>query len=198
LATADSITLDGHKWLQCPYDCGIFVCNSLHLLTAVCGPGANVPAYLSNTLVAECTTDDPMDQLKAQSAALPSPLFVSIENSRRLRALPLFASVLSLGRRGYQEIISGNIEFARRVEQWIRSTEDYDVLTPLPSANFKIMNIVLFAPAPACPNLSFRGDEGARRCVAAINVTGKMYVTGTVYKGRAGIRLAVSNVRHSF
>ena len=33
---------------------------------------------------------------------VPSPLYVNIENSRRFRALPLFASLLSLGKEGYR------------------------------------------------------------------------------------------------
>ena len=32
---------------------------------------------------------------------VPSPLYLGIENSRRFRALPLFASLLSLGKEGY-------------------------------------------------------------------------------------------------
>ena len=32
---------------------------------------------------------------------VPNPLYMGIENSRRFRALPLFASLLSLGKEGY-------------------------------------------------------------------------------------------------
>lgn len=34
-------------------------------------------------------------------ADVPNPLYCNIENSRRFRALPLFASLLSLGKEGY-------------------------------------------------------------------------------------------------
>jgi hypothetical protein len=37
---------------------------------------------------------------------IPSPLFVNIENSRRFRALPVYASLLSLGKEGYQSLSS--------------------------------------------------------------------------------------------
>ena len=33
--------------------------------------------------------------------SVPSPLYTGIENSRRFRALPLIASLMSLGRQGY-------------------------------------------------------------------------------------------------
>lgn len=66
-----------------PYDCGLFFTRSVKALTDVLGPGEDAPAYLSS------------------ASDTPSPLYVNIENSRRFRALPLLASLASLGREGY-------------------------------------------------------------------------------------------------
>lgn len=95
---ADSLTLDGessrgvamltagHKWLNVPYDCGLFFTRDERALPALLGPSAaNTPAYLASGTPAD----------------IPSPLYINIENSRRFRALPLFASLLSLGKAGY-------------------------------------------------------------------------------------------------
>ena len=44
----------------------------------------------------------PLREGQVDHSLVPSPLYVNIENSRRFRALPLFASLLSLGKEGYR------------------------------------------------------------------------------------------------
>lgn len=162
--------------LNVPYDCALFYARDPGLLHAVLGPGSAAPAYLAS----------------GASASLPSPLNTRIENSTRFRALPLYASLLAYGKAGYTDIVCRNIEFARRIEKWLRGYGKrwYDVLTD-PSQ--KILNIVLFAPAASCGQDHFVGEEGATAWVNAINATGKIYVTGTAWEGRQAARLAVSN-----
>lgn len=114
------------------------------------------------------------------------------------RALPLYASLLSLGRTGYASLFARNVAFARLVTDWLRSHPNYDVLLPSPSSStsFIQMNIVLFAPSshPSTPP-QFRGPEGAARLLKAVNATRQVYCTGTNWRGRGAIRLAVSNWR---
>lgn len=186
LQLADSLTLDGHKWLNVPYDCAVFYTKDVKTLEAVCGPGSNVPAYLT-------TAPSSADEY------IPSPMNVGIENSQRFRALPLYASLLCYGQEGYRKIVRENITFARRVEAWLVDHKQwYDVLTPLSTSsskqgNYRISNIVLFAPSRTCGVTAFEGKDAGVQLVKAINATGKMYVTGTSWKGRSAVRLAVSN-----
>ena len=86
LELADSITGDAHKLLNVPYDCGFFFCRHKDLLQQVLhNPNA---AYLN---------------FNASGAArIVSPLNVGIENSRRFRGLPVYASLMAYGRRGYR------------------------------------------------------------------------------------------------
>jgi hypothetical protein len=84
------------------------------------------------------------------------------------------------------------------VESFLHDSPNYDVLTPSSTSSnarssFKILNIVLFAPAKECSNVDLRGQNGGVEMVRMINESGKMYVTGTVWKGRSAARLAVSN-----
>lgn len=206
MALADSLTLDGHKWyapimrgcsspcaekvspfplhrLNVPYDCGLFFTKSSKRHQAIFGPGASAPAYLS-----------------AAVSDIPSPLNVGIENSRRFRALPLYCSLVTYGKRGYQEIIRRNIAFARSIEQWLRSaaaSKYYDVLTPAmtpgQAGKYRVLNIVLFAPSRTCGKTGFEGEDGGSEVVRAVNEGGDMYVTATRWKGRSAVRLAVSN-----
>ena len=185
LQLADSLTLDGHKWLNVPYDCAVFYTKDVKTLEAVCGPGSLVPAYLATA--------------PTIGEYIPSPMNVGIENSQRFRSLPLYASLLCFGQQGYRKIICDNITFARKVEAWlVDHNKWYDVLTPPSTSsseqgNYRISNIVLFAPSRMCGVTAFQGKDAGAQLIKAINATGKMYVTGTSWKGRSAVRLAVSN-----
>lgn len=83
-----------------PYDCGLFFTRDIGTLPALLGPpSGSGPAYLqtgsSSTAVG---AGEPQGFVHDH---VPSPLFLNIENSRRFRALPLFASLVSLGKDGY-------------------------------------------------------------------------------------------------
>lgn len=166
--------------LNVPYDCGLFFTRHPEVHQAVCGPGAEAPAYLSTS----------------SSSSIPSPLNVRLENSSRFRGLPLYASLVSYGSEGYTSIIQRNITFARKIESWLRSNDNYEVLTPSPAiTSFKILNIVLFAPnLKTCKKEELKDKEkGGNKMVEMINKSGEMYVTATRWKGRSAARLAVSN-----
>jgi glutamate/tyrosine decarboxylase-like PLP-dependent enzyme len=178
--------------MNVPYDCGIFLSTSPSLLRSVLGPGSVVPTYLSTN-----TTDTTGQSLIDEYRSIPSPLFSNIENSRRFRALPVYASLISLGRDGLAEMIVRNISFARTVETWMRFSPFYDILTPPPTpaptpSSYKVLNIVLFAPSSLAPT-RFQGPGGAALLCQSINASKECYVTGTTWRGRGGIRLAVSN-----
>lgn len=69
-------------------------------------PRLGTPAYLQ--VHADATADrgnmsddDDVLKLREWHAGLPSPLNCGIENSRRFRALPLYAGLLEQGKAGY-------------------------------------------------------------------------------------------------
>ncbi|KAI5477494.1 hypothetical protein MNV49_006340 [Pseudohyphozyma bogoriensis] len=195
LELADSITADAHKWLNVPYDCAAFFSRDPTVLRAVTGPGRATIAYLSSNSCTSASAFPSIDPYRT----LPSPLFVNVENSRRFRALPVYATLLSLGKEGYAEIFERNIAFARKVEEWMRAgggQGGYEVLLPVSSTekpeDFRTLNIVLFAPSATAPT-KFQGDGGAVALCKAINKSRECYCTGTAWKGRGAIRLAVSN-----
>lgn len=120
---------------------------------------------------------------------------MNVENSRRFRALPVYASLICLGKSGYAEIFQRNVEFARRVETWMREgggRKGYDVLLPQGGSNFKTMNIVLFAPSSSAPE-RYQGPQGSVALGKAINQSKECYVTPSRWRGRGALRLAVSN-----
>ncbi|MBC7868332.1 MAG: aspartate aminotransferase family protein, partial [Gloeobacteraceae cyanobacterium ES-bin-316] len=88
---ADSITVDCHKWLNVPYENGVFFVKEKHrLLQAETFQNSNAP-YLGN----------PFDNF--------SYLNFLPENSRRLKALPVWFSLKAYGKKGYGDIVENSI-----------------------------------------------------------------------------------------
>lgn len=180
---ADSITGDAHKLLNVPYDCGFFFCRHPDVAQLVfMNPNA---AYLSST--------------NPSGDTIISPLNIGLENSRRFRALPVYATLMSYGREGYRDMLMRQVRFARSVAAFVNDHPAYEVLPRqllqtstrqvLPRrANYgyekKIFIIVLFRAVDAGLN---------NELVKRINSTSRMYVSGTTWDGQPASRIAVSN-----
>lgn len=164
---ADSITGDGHKLLNVPYDCGFFFSRHVRVGFEVFQNQGAV--YLSTGGLDE--------------NAIQSPLHMGIENSRRFRALPVYATLLSLGRDGYRAMLGRQIQLARSIAAFLKSHPAFEVL---PMGNFvqKIFMIILFRAQD--PSLN-------EVLVKKINATSKIYVSGTTWEGQPACRFAVSN-----
>ena len=153
---ADSIASDAHKWLNAPYDCGLVFC-------------ADEAAHRSAMSLAAA-------YIAATEAERDAHEFVP-EESRRARAVPVYAALRSLGRRGLAEMIEGNCRQARRFAEALRAA-GFDVL------NEVALNQVLVA---------FGGAQQTQRTIAAIQEEGTCWCGGTVWHERAAMRISVSN-----
>ena len=173
---ADSITGDAHKLLNVPYDCGFFFCRHVDMAGDVFkNPNA---AYLSGG--GGDSSDGPV---------VLSPLNIGIENSRRFRALPVYASLLAYGRDGYREVLERQVRLARRTAAWLFDHPKYNMLPCQPTQKDALQStfmIVLFSAVDDTLN-----KELAKR----INASGKLFVSGTGWEGRPACRIAVSNWR---
>ncbi|KAL2127990.1 hypothetical protein VTI74DRAFT_9871 [Chaetomium olivicolor] len=169
LELADSIAADGHKLMNVPYDNGIFLCRDASILTQVfSNPNA---VYLSSP---------------GEPNAILSPLNIGIENSRRFRALPVYAVLLSEGREGIAAMLSRMVHLAREIAAFVRDSEHYEWL-PVEDASLEdTYMIVLFRAKDAALN---------EVLVDRINATGKMFVSGTKWAGKKAVRIAVGSWR---
>src|ERR1700753_3875077 len=171
LELADSITGDAHKLFNVPYDCGFYF--SKHLSNATSGfQNAGAP-YLASS-------GDP--------DSLVSPLNAGIENSRRFRALPLYASLHAYGMEGYRDMLIRQINTAREIGRAIISHEAYELLPDSHEGGSgeleDVYMIVLFMAKDVALNKSL---------VSRINKTGNIYVSGTMWNGKPAARIAVAN-----
>jgi glutamate/tyrosine decarboxylase-like PLP-dependent enzyme len=153
---ADSVATDAHKWLNVPYDCGIVFCADEQ---AHRGAMSLAAAYI----VATGSERDPHE-------------FVP-EESRRARAVPVYAALRSLGRQGIAEMIERNCRQARRFADALRD------------AGYEVLNDVVLNQVLVC----FGTPEQTRRTIAAIQEDGTCWCGGTVWKNQAAMRISVSN-----
>jgi glutamate/tyrosine decarboxylase-like PLP-dependent enzyme len=161
---ADSITVDCHKWLNVPYESAVFLIKEVHQLLQVETFQNSNAAYLGN----------PLENF--------SYLNFLPENSRRLKALPAWFTLMSYGKQGYQEIVESNVEMALQFAEFIENHPDLELLAPVR------LNTVCFSLTE-----EINVDEFLNR----LNVSGKVFMTPTFYNGKKGIRAAFVNWRTS-
>lgn len=162
---ADSITVDCHKWLNVPYESAVFfVKDQYRLLQVETFQNSNAP-YLG----------DPLENF--------SYLNFLPENSRRLKALPAWFSIMAYGKQGYQEIVENNIRWAKQLGHFIDSSSDFKLLAPVR------LNTVCFT-------LKNEADQDkVNEFLEKLNSTGKVFMTPTFYNQHKGIRAAFVNWR---
>lgn len=171
LELADSITGDGHKLLNVPYDCGFFL--SRHRAMA--------ERVFQNPNAAYLASGNGPDTIM-------SPLNIGLENSRRFRALPVYASLVAYGRDGYRDMLERQIQLARGIAQYVLESSQYELLPQKEASHEDILNgifiIVLFRA---------KDEELNKQLVDKIKATRKIYVSGTSWEGRPACRFAISN-----
>ncbi len=163
---ADSIAADAHKWLNVPYDCGFaFVREPARLAR---GHGVDA-AYLPSP-------DDPR----------PSFGFLSPENSRRARALAIWATLCAYGRDGHREMVERHLALARHLGALIEAKPALELLADVQ------LNIVLFRARPA--GIDEQGlDRLNRELGEALLRDGRVFAGTTTYDGKIALRPAIVN-----
>src|SRR5215475_9120279 len=97
--------------------------------------------------------------------------------SRRARGIEIWAALRSLGRAGLADLIERSCRHAARFAEGLRAA-GYEIL------NDVALNQVL---------VSFGDDETTRRVIRAIQADGTCWCGGTVWQGRAAMRISVSS-----
>jgi len=143
-----------------PYDCGVFLTQHIQLLKATCEVTA---PYLAGS-----------------DSEIPY-MSLGIENSRRFRAFPVWATLMAYGRNGVKKKIESNIRQARTLANWIDESDKFRLVKSCE------LNVVLFKPNADMLNLT--SDE----CIAKLNSSGQVFVTPGRWSGEAIIRAALSN-----
>jgi glutamate/tyrosine decarboxylase-like PLP-dependent enzyme len=164
VASADSIATDAHKWLNVPYDSGIVFCAHRDAHRAAMSLGA---AYI----VADAVERDPHE-------------FVP-EESRRARAVPVYAALRSLGSDGLRELVERCCALARRMAERLSTSPAVRIL------NDVVLNQVLV-------RFEIEGKDAdvlTREVIAGVQREGTCWLSGTTWHGVAAMRVSVSSWR---
>ncbi len=165
---AHSVAVDGHKWLNVPYDCGF----------AFVGDGSLMGQTFAHS--AEYLPD-PSD---------PEPVLGSLapEMSRRARSLTVWATLKAYGRRGIQGMVEQNIALARYLAQLVADVPELELLAEVP------LNVVCFRyhPGHIADESLNQVNEALGR---ALLTDGRVFVGTTTYRGKVGLRPAIVNWR---
>ena len=166
---ADSVTLDPHKWLFQPMECGSVLIRD--------------GARLERTFAIH---PDYLDGNAAHSDGEVNFADRGLQLSRGFRALKIWMSVQTFGLAAFRAAIQRNLELAEFAETAVRGHAGLTVMAPA------TLGIVCFRREwPACDEA-----ETERRGIALIDAlerTGAALVSSTRLAGRHAIRLCVLN-----
>jgi glutamate/tyrosine decarboxylase-like PLP-dependent enzyme len=105
------------------------------------------------------------------------PMHYTPETSRRARGVEVWAALRTLGRAGVADLVERTCQLAARFADGLRRA-GYEVL------NEVVLNQVL---------VSFGTDELTRQVIDAVQSDGTCWCGGTVWHGRAAMRISVSS-----
>jgi glutamate/tyrosine decarboxylase-like PLP-dependent enzyme len=168
LSDADSITIDGHKWLNVPYDSAVILTRHLDLQGETFqSTGAYLPA-----------------QVRPDTFIHLTP-----ENSQRLRALATWMTLAAYGRAGYQALVERCCDHAAWLGAQIERHRGFRLMAPVR------LNGVCFTltPQSGAPVTT----EMVTAYLARLRETGVTFLTPTTLWGVPAARVAICNWRTS-
>ncbi len=163
IESADSITIDPHKWLAMPFAAGVIITSHPELLeTAFATHTPYMPKVPGPTLV---------DNFK-----------LSTQWSRRMNSLKVYLTLRVHGRKAYEELIDRQLRLAEDFAASIGQSRHYELAAPqvLPIINLRIKGI----GANDAQNIHARIVEEVTR-------SGERWISLTQVNGRSVIRMMV-------
>jgi glutamate/tyrosine decarboxylase-like PLP-dependent enzyme len=165
---ADSATVDGHKWLNVPYDSGYAFVRD-HALMA--------KAFRYSA-----------DYLPSEDDARPTFGAIGPESSRRARSFAVWATLKAYGREGHRQIVEHCLDIAAHFADVVRHTPELELM------NDPQLNIVAFRYNPGgTPDADL--DVLNQTLGEALLADGRFLVGTSKLGGRTVFRPAFSNWR---
>ena len=161
---ADSWATDAHKWLNVPYDSGLVMVRDREAHRAAMTLEA---PYLTAAATVERDGSNWVPEL-----------------SRRARGFTVYAALRALGRDGVAALVQRCCRLARRMAELLAEAPGVTVL------NDVVLNQVLVAFTPAGGG---DRDRFTREVIRRVQADGTCWAGGTVWRGRAAMRISISN-----
>lgn len=125
---ADSVTIDPHKWMFSPYDCGAIIYKNMEL-------AANAHSQKGSYL----------DIFKDEGAHGFNPSDYQIQLTRRLRGLPLWFSLAMHGTKKYEEAVERGLQLANYAAEKIEELPHVELIRP-PGLSCVLFRIIDWQP----------------------------------------------------
>jgi aromatic-L-amino-acid decarboxylase len=186
LELADSVSLDPHKWLYTPVDCGCLLLRD--------------PAAARQPFVAEG------EYVKVhETAELESFAFwdYGIELSRRFRALKVWLTLRYYGARRIAQAIAEDMAMARYMAAQVEADPEFELLAPVQ------LSICCFRYVPAslreqlkiannddeCEKLTAQLNRLNERIMHQVQRGGRAYLSNAMLRGKFALRACIINFR---
>jgi aromatic-L-amino-acid/L-tryptophan decarboxylase len=181
LELADSITLDPHKWLYIPYECGCVLVRDAEKLRRAFSLQA---PYLRGTLPTEYTGIYYLDY--------------GPEMSRGFRALKVWMSLKHFGAEGYRKLLSQNVKCVEYLDMLVRNDNDFEALHK--------PNLFMYCTRYAPVRIKEKFEPGSNEQEAYLDILNQqivdeMQLSGTAFimtsrlQGKVVIRFSVCSHR---
>lgn len=172
IENADSLTIDPHKWLYQPYELGCLLVRDHNWLS---GTFTERPEYLRD-IEGNTSEINFYDH--------------GIELTRRFRALKFYMSLKTFGLNEFKDAITYNIKLAEEVEEYLRHSPDWEIVSP---ATLAVIN---FRYNPLGNNLSEEELDALNQHISQKVVESKeaLLVT-TILNGQVVLRMCLINPR---
>lgn len=178
---ADSVTLDPHKWLYIPYECGCVLVRDPEKLRRAFSLAA---PYLKGTIESEYTGLYYLDY--------------GPQMSRGFLALKLWMSLKHYGAEGYRKLLTQNIKCVEHLDKLVRNSPDFRALHK--------PNLQMYSFQYAPPAITRNWTDGEDKLNAYLDIlnqqiTEKIQLSGTAFMmttkihGRVVLRLSVCSHR---
>jgi aromatic-L-amino-acid decarboxylase len=166
LNRVDSLTLDPHKWLQAPLDCGALLVRDSRINQA---NYSLVPEYLASSNVEDGMSPQPWEHM--------------FELTFADRSLKTWASIARLGREGVRKMVINCNNLARLLGELVEEADDLEILSP-PS-----ISTVNFRYTPKDAELSdMQLDALNQKISDAIAHSGEAHIPTTKVNGAVSLR----------
>ncbi|WP_254766492.1 pyridoxal phosphate-dependent decarboxylase family protein [Salinilacihabitans rarus] len=182
---ADSVTLDPHKWLFVPYECGGVLVRDRDVLARTFAMDAS---YLRGSIA---ETPEEFDYYE-----------FGPQMSRGFRALKLWTSLKHYGLDGYRDLLRNGVACAERLDALVRSHDDF-VAVQEPNLFIYSFRYVpadlqeVLADPPAVPLTRVHRylDELNQEIADEVVQSGRAFLTTTAIRSRRALRMSICSHR---
>ncbi|WP_067829743.1 pyridoxal phosphate-dependent decarboxylase family protein [Actinomadura kijaniata] len=166
---ADSVTADGHKWLNVPYESGFSFVKD--------------PAWLGRAFGAWDAPYLPEPDEERINYNMLGP-----ESSRRARALPIWATLRAYGRSGYREMVERHLDVSAHLGELVERAPDLELLAPV-----RLCVVCFRYRPPGVPEEELNALNA--RLGKALLADGRVFAGTSVHRGMTVFRPAALNWR---